>query len=230
MTSLATLSASESLVARAADLIRDAILSGEIAAGDRLSVPELSRRLGISRTPAREALLVLERDGIVESRPRLGVVVVTGDEHDIRALFQLREALDGMAARLAATQLSEDGRARLRPLLQRHEAAIDAQDVEAHIACDLEFHGILRDGNDNGYLASALLGLERRLTVLMRTFSHAPRAMGPGVLRDHRAIMDAVLTMDADAAEAAARRHVRNVALFFTASLKEGSGPSADNP
>lgn len=216
---LSTISEAEPLTARAAARIRSAILSGEIPAGERLSVPELARRLGISRTPAREALLVLERDGLVESRPRLGVVVLSGNADDLRQLFDLRETLDGMAARLAAANLDETGRGALRRVIDGHAQAVAAQALEAHVALDTEFHALLRDGAGNTYLAESLLRIERRLTVLMRMFSVLPRAMGPGVLRDHRAISDAVLAGDGAAAETAARRHVRNVWKFYRQSL-----------
>ncbi len=217
---LSTLSENASLVNRVADAVRQAIMDGEIAPGERLSVPEIARRLGVSRTPAREALLLLERDGLVEARPRLGVVVLRGDQQNLKELFELREALEGMTARLAARAMTAEGHALLDAIIDRHEQAVAQQDIEAHVAEDLAFHGSLRDGSKNRHLTQSLTQIERQITLLMRTLSAAPRAMSEGVIRDHRAIAAAVKNGDEDAAEAAARRHVRNVWKFYGASLE----------
>lgn len=225
---LSTLSENASLVNRVADAVRQAIMDGKIAPGERLSVPEIARRLGVSRTPAREALLLLERDGLVEARPRLGVVVLRGDHQNLQQLFQLREALEGMTARLAARAMTAEEHAALDAIIDRHEQAVAQQDIEGHVVEDIAFHGTLRDGSGNRYLAQSLTQIERQITLLMRTLSAAPRAMSDGVIRDHRAIAAAVKNRDEDAAEAAARRHVRNVWKFYGASLEhlnEGRKP-----
>jgi len=222
---LSTLSESASLVNRVADAVRQAIMDGEIAPGERLSVPEIARRLGVSRTPAREALLLLERDGLVEARPRLGVVVLRGDQQNLQELFELREALEGMTARLAARSMTAKENGALDAIIDRHEAAVTRQDIEGHVSEDVAFHRTLRDGSRNRYLSQSLTQIERQITLLMRTLSAAPRAMSDGVIRDHRAIAAAVRNGDEDAAETAARRHVRNVWKFYGASLdhlKEG--------
>ncbi len=166
---LSTLSENASLVNRVADAVRQAIMDGKIAPGERLSVPEIARRLGVSRTPAREALLLLERDGLVEARPRLGVVVLRGDHQNLQQLFQLREALEGMTARLAARAMTAEEHAALDAIIDRHEQAVAQQDIEGHVVEDIAFHGTLRDGSGNRYLAQSLTQIERQIT-----FSCAP--------------------------------------------------------
>src|SRR5436305_4452824 len=94
-----------------ADRLRDAILAGELQPGQRLSVPDLARLLDTSRTPVREALYVLERAGLAEIRPRRGAVVFGGGRESLREMLELREALDGMAARLAAQRMTDTERA-----------------------------------------------------------------------------------------------------------------------
>ncbi|MBD0416755.1 GntR family transcriptional regulator [Oryzicola mucosus] len=224
-TSLSTLTESISLVNRVAEAIRGAIMSGEIAPGERLSVPDLARRLGVSRTPAREALLILERDGLVESRPRLGVVVLSGNEQNLQQLFELREALDGLTARLAARSMTSAERGSLESIIVYHEEAVARQDIDGHIAQDIAFHAALREGSRNLYLSQSITQIERQIMVLMRKLSSAPRAMSDGVIRDHRLIASAVERGDEDAAEAAARRHVRNVWAFYQTSLDHIRAP-----
>jgi DNA-binding GntR family transcriptional regulator len=218
---LAPLSGAESLARRVEHQLRKAILAGELAPGARLSVPDLARRLGVSRTPVRDAVAALERVGLAVSRPRLGALVSGGGREDLVHLHELRGALDGLAARLAAERMDTAERRALREVMKRHTAAIKARDVEAHIACDIEFHRRIRDGAHNPRLAGELARLHDQIVLVMRSTSSQPGAMGRGVLHDHNAILRAVLAADADAAERAARAHVEAVLRFVLDSAFE---------
>ena len=88
----------------ATELIRQAILDGRLEPGSRLKEEELARELGISRTPVREALLMLQAEGLIETTPNRGAVVRTHDADDLIDLYQLRALLEGYAARQAATR------------------------------------------------------------------------------------------------------------------------------
>ncbi len=90
----------------ATELIRQAILDGRLEPGSRLKEEELARELGISRTPVREALLMLQAEGLIETTPNRGAVVRTHDADDLIDLYQLRALLEGYAARQAATRVS----------------------------------------------------------------------------------------------------------------------------
>src|SRR5688572_2944480 len=89
-----------SLTDRVHDTLRSAILEGRLGAGAHLSVPALATQLGVSRSPVRDALFRLEGDGLVRTVPHRGAVVRGAGAEDIRELFELREALEGLAARL----------------------------------------------------------------------------------------------------------------------------------
>src|SRR5258708_22450111 len=106
----------EPLTERVTAIIRQAILSGKFAPGTRLSVPELARQLGVSRTPAREALLILESEGLLATRSGLGLEVLIGDHDNLIEILELREAMEGLAARLAAERMSESERQKLSEL------------------------------------------------------------------------------------------------------------------
>src|SRR2546421_13031594 len=91
----------------ATELIRQAILDGRLEPGSRLKEEELARELGISRTPVREALLVLQAEGLVDAVPNRGAVVRSHDANDLEDLYQLRALLEGYAARRAAANVTE---------------------------------------------------------------------------------------------------------------------------
>jgi DNA-binding GntR family transcriptional regulator len=214
VTVLAPIQAVESLAAQVEMRLREAILSGELPPGSHLSVPELARRLEVSRTPVRDAIYALEQSGLAQIRPRQGAVVFGGGREDLTYLYELREALDGMAARLAALRMTETERRQLRDTMKKHVQAIRRHDVEQHIALDTEFHRRIRDGAHNPRLAADLHRISDQILLVLRSVSAAPGAMGRGVLHDHDAILDAVSRSAPDEAEAAARQHVRAVLQF----------------
>ena len=216
------------LVDRVVQLLRQAILTGDLPPGARLSVPDLARQLNVSRTPVRDALYALERAGLAVTRPRRGAVVFGGGRDELTQLFELREPLDGMAARLAAERMSEDERQELRNALRRHSKAIQERDTERHIELDLEFHRRVRDGAGNPRLAEELARLGEQIVLVMRAVSSAPGAMGRAVLREHKAILDAVVTGQPDAAEHAARAHVRSVLRFVLSTALTSERPAAE--
>ena len=106
----------------ATELIRQAILDGRLEPGSRLKEEELARELGISRTPVREALLMLQAEGLIETTPNRGAVVRTHDADDLIDLYQLRALLEGYAARQAATRISGDELDLLRESCDRFDA------------------------------------------------------------------------------------------------------------
>lgn len=211
------------LLSRVVDRLREAILRGDFAPGDKLSVPDLARALQCSRTPVREALYALERGGLVEMRPRRGAVVFGGGPAELQALFEVREALDGMAARLAAVRLTDDERAELQKTWERHDTAVEARDIEEYIALDTRFHTLIRAGAHNPTLDESLARLSDQMQLITRSFSGSPGALGRRTRADHRVLAEAVLTGDPERSEAVAREHVRNVAAFVLRAVAPGA-------
>lgn len=194
--------------------LRDAILAGDLPPGSRLSIPALARRLGVSRTPVRDAVYALERSGLARTRARRGAVVFDGSRDDLRDLCEMREALDGMAARLAATRMTPVERDALRAVLAKHGDAIRQADQEGRIASAFEFHRLIRIGARNPRLAEDLARLQDQIVLATRSVPLPPGALGDDVLRGQAAILDAIAGEAPDAAEQAARRHIRAVARF----------------
>jgi len=203
-----------SLLDRVSDSLRTAILSGELPPGARLSVPEIARQLNVSRTPAREALLRLQHEGLVEVNPRRGAIVLDGSMADLRELFQYREALEGMAARLAATEMSDRDKAAMRVAFERHVRAVDEQDVAAHARFDQAFHVAFVEGSGNRRIIEELERVRSLLTLLMNEMAAQPGALGAPIVTVHERLLRAIEEGDGEAAERAARNHVRGILEF----------------
>ena len=218
------------LVEQVTEALRTAIVTGLLPPGHRLSVPDVARRLGVSRTPAREAMLILERDGLIASRPRLGAEVVRYADADLHEMLDLREALDAVAARRAAERMSSADKAVLQQMLAEEKLALTAADIERHVAIDLELHRRIALGAGNGRLARALMDLERQSQLLMRSTSRAPGFSGPATLRDHAAIVTAIVAGDADGAERAARAHVARIRAFCASLAGVAEATASLNP
>jgi DNA-binding GntR family transcriptional regulator len=124
----------------ATDLIRQAIIHGRVAPGQRLKEEELAQQLGLSRTPIREALLVLQSEGLVETAPNRGATVRAYDIPDLEDIYELRALLEGQAARRAATRIDATALEQLRASCARFEQLVDGSDVRALVAENAFFH------------------------------------------------------------------------------------------
>jgi DNA-binding GntR family transcriptional regulator len=198
-------------------MLRRSIVNGAFAPGTHLRVPEIARQLGVSRTPAREALLLLAREGLVDSREGAGMRVVVGDIESLRLMLEMREVLEGLAARRCAEHMPGASRERLVTVIDEHRAALEANDLEAHVNIDAEFHRLLRDGAASPPLAQELARLERLTILVNRTLSTQEGFSQRVVEKDHRGIADAILSRNGKAAEDAARHHVRRMLRFLEA-------------
>ena len=136
-------------------LLHAAIISGRILPGSKVTERDVAELLNISRMPARDALMALEHEGLVENRPN-GRFVIDPDEHDIWNLFQVRMVLEKLAVEHAAINCTEKGRASLESGLERMKRAIEANDREEYIASDLDGHYLIWQQADNPYLIKML--------------------------------------------------------------------------
>lgn len=188
------------------ELLREGIVSGELAPGAHLSVPALARELGVSRSPVREAVQRLIRDGLAVERTHQGATVSVLERADLVEAYRVREVLEGLVARQAAERVDDALRDDLGAILARHAERIAAGDLAGHIVEDMAFHRRLRLATGNQLLAASLENLQARIRLAMHTTSVTA---GPGkALGEHRKIAAAVGAGDADAAEARARAHV----------------------
>lgn len=206
-----------------AEQLSQAIIHGDIAQGSKLSEPELARRFGVSRGPLREAIVRLEGMGLVTRQPNVGARVVTLSADDVAATFAIREALEGMAARLACTQATAAELTELEHLLDRHEADLAASD-DAHYADqegNYDFHNRIIRASRNPQLITLLCD-ELYARIRMYRQQTADHRTDPRqALREHRMILDALVNREADLAEMLMRRHIARSQRLLEAYLRD---------
>jgi len=191
--------------------LAQSIVTGEIAQGQKLNEAELAERFGMGRGPLREALRHLEGMRLVKRIPNVGVRVVTLDRKTLADLYAVREALEGMACRIAAMQMTDAEISELSSLLDRHEEQIrkEGGKLYAQNEGDLDFHYQIVRGSRNQMLMD-LLGSEQYQLLRMcrhRTSRNAQRTLP--ALQQHRQIMEALSQRDGELAELLMRRHIR---------------------
>ena len=188
-----------------------AIVEGEIQAGSKLSEPELALRYGVSRGPLREAIRRLEAVNLVELKPNVGARVVSLSLEQLLEVYLVREALEGMAARLAALHMPQTEVADLRALLETHQRQMERDDSWAYFQKegDLDFHYRIVQGSGNRRLIRLLCN-ELYQVVRMYRFQFgmaSPRARP--AYDEHRLIVDAIEARDGEQAEMLMRFHIR---------------------
>ncbi|MAM62230.1 GntR family transcriptional regulator [Maritimibacter sp. UBA3975] len=192
--------------------LREQILSGEIPPGTRLTAPALAEKLGVSRSPVREAVQKLTRQRLAVERPRRGVEVVNCELSDTIRLFELREVLEGLAASLAALRASEEEIEDIRAAMEEHESLILKADTVARQKANMRFHALIRDAADNPELARSLDDLQAQIRLAMNTMkAHLTPNELSQTAEDHRHIYEGIAARDSETAEKAARLHIRRL-------------------
>ena len=182
----------------------DDIRSGALHPGARLRETELADRLGISRTPVREAIRQLEADGLVSHLPRQGATIRSLDHAEVVELYEMRAVLEGTAARLAARAASDIELAELVALntdLSMAPAGLQAREVNR------QFHRMLLDAARNRFLVKSMSVLQKTLLILGPTTLADP-SRATAAVEEHSAVLTALQARNGVKAEAAMRVHV----------------------
>lgn len=188
--------------------LRKALVEGEIPQGTKLSEVELSTKYNVSRALVREAINRLETCNLVERKPNVGARVVALSPKGLIQLYQTREALEGMAARLAAQNMSDDEIVDLEKLLGSHFEEVNTQGSYYQEAGDVDFHYRIILGSKNEHLISMLLN---GIYHLVRMYRVQLGMEGPRVTTafdEHKNIVRAIANRDAELAEMLMRRHI----------------------
>jgi DNA-binding GntR family transcriptional regulator len=195
------------------DALRTMILSGEVKPGERLSERELARRVQVSRTPLREALGRLERDGLAVSKPGLGYFATDFDPRLVEELYEFREILEVQATRLAARRIGDAGIRDLRDIMQalarfERKKKLSVDELREEVNLGIRIHEVIARESGNVLVSDALHQIYDRLRLLtwidvlwFDTWSTTRR--------EHRELVAAVVAHDADRAARIAQRHVR---------------------
>ncbi|NOD88385.1 MULTISPECIES: GntR family transcriptional regulator [unclassified Ruegeria] len=193
------------------------IRDGALLPGDRLREIELSERLGVSRTPVREAIRQLEADGLVTHVPRQGATVRSLDYAEVMELYEMRAVLEGTAARLAARSASDIELDELDILNDRLAEAGTGPDA-AQI--NRVFHATLLDAAKNRFLAKSMLSLQKALLILGPSqLLDSERAAA--AVTEHRRIMAALKARDGASAETEMRAHIQAAQRMRIRALQE---------
>ncbi|SFI25099.1 GntR family transcriptional regulator [Methylobacterium brachiatum] len=208
---------------RIRNALTDAITAGELQAGTALDEQNLAQRYGASRTPVREALRQLAASGLVEVRPRRGVVVARLTPERIADMFETTAEIEAMCARLATYRMTPLERGRLMDLHEDSAAAVVAGDVDAYDRLNRAFHESLYAATHNGFMAEQALAIRERLAAFRRTqLRHADRIRRS---RDeHGEILSAIAEGDGELAAKRMRAHMLRAAAALGRYIAETVG------
>jgi DNA-binding GntR family transcriptional regulator len=202
---------------RVQEELREAILAGSLPPGARLRAEPLAERLRTSRTPVREALILLAREGLVDIEPRRGAIVRSFDASDLADLYDVRALVEPHAASRAATRIGRDELARLREICEEAEArgAADDDAVEDQVALNEEFHRIVIAAAGSPRLEAALRAVAGIPRAFRAAFWHDD-AQREQSLFCHRQIVHALERRQPRLAEAVMRMHIVGAIEFLT--------------
>lgn len=187
--------------------IRELIASGELEPGSWLREAALAARMGVSRTPIREALSRLAAEGIVELSRNKGAQVVSFSGKDVADLYDVRAGFEPHAALLAVPRLTDADVDRLAELADAMEAAVRSGSLEGLGALNNEFHGIFVQRCGNRHFAAALQSLMRPAVVAHTFLRYSPEALQRS-MSHHSELVAAARSRDGEWAEAAMRTHI----------------------
>lgn len=205
------------------------ILRGVLKPGDHIKEQALADRLGVSRSPIREACRALERAGLVETIPHRGVFVRRVDLHDATDVFDIRAELAGIVARQAVHNVSPKWARVLAELIERMDEAAARKDADAYLDLNLEFHATLYGLADNRRVAL----LDRALGNELLVYRRRGLASGGGLEvsnRDHRRMLALLVEGKADELEQLIRQHILDGKHRFLIAIGAAAHESAAPP
>ncbi len=222
---LRMLESAPNLTEQVYNAIVDEICDGRLAAGTHLVQERLAERYGISRQPIQQAMSRLKADGMVEEFGRRGLFVAPLDAARMREHYDVRAALDGWATKTAAERMTDDASLCAeferdgRAILEAGESAVQSENVPDQLSCDYRFHALIYQASGNSMIASTCEPhwrfLRRAMGAVLRNVEKPEE-----IWRQHRAIFDAIIAGNAEAAERLVIDHDINAAERLSDLLK----------
>jgi len=189
--------------------LRRAILTGELKPGERLMEIHIANKLGVSRTPVREAIHKLELEGLVTVIPRRGAEVAQITEKSMNDVLEVRRFLDALCAELACERITEEEREQLQKALEDFEDAVKSKDLREMAKCDVRFHEIIVEATGNLRMVSIINNLSEQMYryrfEYLKDVSRHER-----LVEEHRLICDSIRKKDKACAANTARLHIDN--------------------
>ncbi len=188
------------------------ILNGTYKAGESLIETKLSEELGVSRTPIREAIRQLELEGLVQTIPNKGAVVTGISAKDIDDIYTIRLMIEGLAARWAAENITEEELKEMKDSLELEEFYTEKNDLEHILRLDTKFHEAIFRASKSRPLMNMLRNFHHYIQ-RARTYSLGKSGRAEEALTEHKAIYDAISGKDAKKAEELTIEHVKKASL-----------------
>lgn len=186
------------------------ILRGDIEPGTRLMEMKLSEEMGVSRTPIREAIRQLEKEGLVTIEPRRGAYASEVSQHDLTEILEVREDIEGLAAQFAAERMDDETMERLNDAADRYAEAVKENNTEDMIKYDTDFHHIIVEGSGNKVLVGIVEQIQE-FVLRFRYIYYEDFRRVKQMPREHSAIIDAVASGDPERARSEAEVHVERL-------------------
>ncbi len=200
--------------------IREAIISGELKPGERLMEVQLAEKMGVSRTPVREAIRKLELEGLVEMIPRKGAHVAEVSVKDIMDVLELRSTLDGLATELAAERITDDEIKELKHIYSQFVSYVEKDNLPGIVKKDVEFHDVIYRSSRNDRLITIVSNLREQIqrfrVIYLKGYSN-PRE----IANEHSEIIEAISTKNRELAKQVAQEHIRKQQEAMINSLKK---------
>lgn len=189
--------------------LRQGILMGELKPGERLMEIHLAKKLGVSRTPIREAIRKLELEGLVIMIPRRGAEVANITEKSLTDVLEVRRALDALAVELACDRITEDEMKQLYAACEEFEQATKSKDTNVIAKADVKLHDIIVAATGNRRLVQLVNNLAEQM--YRYRFEHIKdMSQHQTLIAEHRAIYESLAARDKEAASNAVKRHIDN--------------------
>lgn len=203
--------------------LREAILHGDLKPGERLMEKQLAEKMGVSRTPVREAIRKLELEGLVVMIPRKGAQVSEITIKEVEDVLEVRAALEGLASRLAAKRMSDEDLYKLKQSLREFKEGIEHQDLEILIQKDVEFHDMIFKACGNEKLVSMVNNLREQIHRFRVAYLKSFRGMSD-VFEEHLKLVEAIEQRDTVQAEQLAKRHIDRQEEAILNTIRESEG------
>ncbi|NLY55128.1 MAG: GntR family transcriptional regulator [Firmicutes bacterium] len=202
------------------EVLREAIITGKLRPGERLMEVQLAEELGVSRTPVREAIRKLELEGLVLMIPRRGAYVAEISMKDIADVFEIRAALEGLAAQLAAERCTPEEIENLERSLVQINVSAERGDIHAGIEYDTTFHDQLVAASHNNRLIQMVANLREQVQRFRSTSLAHPGRMKVA-WEEHKKIVEAIAQGDGELARQLAHEHIANAEKSLMDAIRE---------
>lgn len=191
--------------------LREAILKGDLKPGERLMELQLAAKLGVSRTPIREAIRMLQQEGLAITIPRRGAEVAKMTEKDMEDVLQIRESLEILAVQLASEKITEEQLVELEEKVKAFEKAVKTTNVKLIAQSDIDFHDMIYTAADNPKLVTMLNNLREQI-YRYRIEYLKNDSIYPQLVEEHREIIDGLRRRDKAFVMEMVKKHVDNQA------------------